>query len=159
MGPQIVIYLKRRTTIKLCLHEYSFGLPPFRINSHYPHLTLLINIQHYPVSYISPTDYCCCHFSPLSVPFNSGLHKQITYAGCKCPPASGPKLIAGTHPFCVNANGTSILCDGRLLSPAMSANWAKFVSRSWSANRAERRDSSNRTSSRRFFNSTGNCKG
>lgn len=45
--------------------------------------------------------------------------------------------------------------DARRLSFAMSASLAKSVSES--AKRADRRDSSRRTSSNRFFNSIGGC--
>lgn len=45
--------------------------------------------------------------------------------------------------------------DARRLSFAMSASLAKSVSES--AKRADRRDSSKRTSSNRFFNSIGGC--
>lgn len=66
-----------------------------------------------------------------------------------------PKKFTTAYPCCCNTNGTSMLCDARRLSPAMSAKRAKSVSRSWSANRADRRDSNNRTSSKRFFKVSG----
>lgn len=62
-----------------------------------------------------------------------------------------------TYPYCVNVNGTSMELDARRLSFAMSASLAKSVSES--AKRADRRDSSRRTSSNRFFNSIGGCNG
>lgn len=61
--------------------------------------------------------------------------------------------IEFTYPYCVRANGTSILCDARRRSFAISANLAKSVS--VSAKRAERLDSSKRTSSKRIFKSIG----
>lgn len=63
------------------------------------------------------------------------------------------KTRKATYPYCVSANGTSMLCDARRRSLAMSANLAKSVSES--AKRAERRDSSKRTSSKRIFKSVG----
>lgn len=147
----------------------SSVVPRFNINWHY---TLLINIHYCSiVVYLLPDYYCP---SPRrAVTTNNELHRA-TQNTCHLLLRGGHRsfarsewafllviisMAAGTYPFWVNANGTSILCDGRLLSPAMSASWAKLVSLPWSANRADRRDSSNRTSSRRFFNSEGNCKG
>lgn len=64
-----------------------------------------------------------------------------------------------TYPCCcANAIGTSMLFDALRRSFAISASFAKSVSRSWSAKRAERLDSNKRTSSRRFFTSIGGCK-
>lgn len=68
---------------------------------------------------------------------------------------SRSEIISNTHPlFCwANPSGTSMLCEALRRSPAMSANLAKSVSRSWSAKRADLLDSRRRTSSRRFFSS------
>lgn len=57
------------------------------------------------------------------------------------------------YPNCVSVRGTSMECDARRRSFAMSANLAKSVSES--ANRAERLDSNKRISSKRFFSSIG----
>lgn len=79
---------------------------------------------------------------------------NITNKNCKLS-AAIKYYFKKTYPCCVRTNGTSMLCDALRRSPPISANLAKSVSRSWSANRADRRDSNKRTSSRRFFNSNG----